>query len=93
MISFLDPKLRNPEKILDDFITKHYVVLQNIFNDIYLYSCNNEKCIKTYDMSITYRFFYENIILNNESFSKIFENKMHYIDLITLFSKKEKLQV
>ena len=23
MISFLDPKLRNPEKILDDFIAKH----------------------------------------------------------------------
>ena len=91
MISFLDPKLRNPEKILDDFIAKHYVVLQNIFNDIYLYSCNNEKCIKTYDMTITYRFFYENIILNNESFSKIFENKMHYIDLITLFFKERKI--
>ena len=91
MISFLDPKLRNPEKILDDFITKNNVILQNLFNDLYLYSCNNEKCIKTYDMTITYRYFYENIILNNEYLSKIFENKMHYVDLITLFFKERKI--
>ena len=91
MISFLDPKLRNPEKILDDFITNHYVILQNLFNDLYIYTCNNENCIKTYDMTITYRYFYENIIIKNETFSKIFENKMHYIDLITLFFKERKI--
>ena len=91
MISFLDPKIRNPEKALDDYITKNYIILQNLFNDLYLYSCDNENCIKTYDMTITYRFFYENIILSNESFSKIFENKMHYIDLITLFFKERKI--
>ena len=91
MISFLDPKIRNPEKTLDDYITKNYIILQNLFNDLYFYSCDNENCIKTYDMTITYRFFYENIILSNESFSKIFENKMHYIDLITLFFKERKI--
>ena len=91
MISFLDPKMRNPESTLDTFITSHYILLQNLFNDLYLYSCDNEKCIKTYDMTITYRYFYENIILKNESLSKVFENKMHYIDLITLFFKERKI--
>ena len=91
MIMFLDPKIRNPEKTLDEFIIKNYIILQNIFNDLYLYTCDNENCIKTYDMTITYRFFYENIILNNESLSKIFENKMNYIDLITLFFKERKI--
>jgi hypothetical protein len=44
-----------------------------------------------YDMTITYRYFYENIILKNESLSKVFENKMNYIDLITLFFKERKI--
>ena len=47
--------------------------------------------MKTYDKTITYRYFYENIILNNEILSKIFENKMLYIDLITLFYKERKI--
>ena len=91
MLSFLDPKLRNPVNTLENFITNHYVNLQNIFNDLYLYFCNNENSIKLYDMTLTYRQFYENIILNNESFSKIFENKMNFIDLITLFFKERKI--
>ena len=90
-LCFFDPKLRNPEKILDDFITNHYIILQNLFNDLYLYSCDNENSIKNYDMTITYRYFYENIIIKNENFSKIFENKMYYIDLITLFFKERKI--
>ena len=91
MLSFFDPKIRNPEKTLDDFINNHYVILQNLFNDLYLYSCSNENIIKRYDMTITYRYFYENIILNNESLLTIFENKMHFIDIITLFFKERKI--
>ena len=91
MISFLDPKIKNPEKTLNDFINNHYIILQNLFNDLYLYSCDNENSIKIYDMTITYRYFYDNIIIKNESFSKIFENKMNYIDLITLFFKERKI--
>jgi hypothetical protein len=91
MLLFFDPKMRNPEKLLDDFIDNHYILLENLFNDLYLYSCNNENLIKRYDMTITYRYFYENIILNNEILSKIFENKMHYIDIITLFFKERKI--
>lgn len=91
MISFVDPKMRNPQDTLDNFINNNYILLQNIFTDLYLFSCDNESSIKMYDMTITYRYFYENIILKNESLSKVFENKMNYIDLITLFFKERKI--
>ena len=91
MICFLDPKIKNPINTIDSFIKNNYISLEKIFNELYLYSCNNENSIKTYDKTITYRFFYENIILNNEQLSKVFENKMHYIDLITLFYKERRI--
>ena len=91
MINFLDSKIKNPMKTIDSYINNNYILLLNLFNELYLYSCDNEKCAKIYDKTITYRFFYENIILNSEILSKIFENKMHYIDLITLFYKERKI--
>ena len=91
MVCFLDPKIKNPKQTIEAFIDNNYIILQNIFNDLYLNTCNNEQYPKLYDKTITYRYFYENIILNNEILSKIFENKMHYIDLITLFYKERKI--
>ena len=91
MICFLDNKIKNPINTIETFINNNYILLQDIFNELYLHSCNNENSIKTYDKTITYRYFYENIIINNEIFSKIFENKMLYIDLITLFYKERKI--
>ena len=91
MIGFLDPKIKNPIQTLNNFINNNYLTLEKIFNEIYLYSCNRETNIKTYDKTITYRYFYDNIILNSESLKKIFENKMLYIDLITLFFKERKI--
>ena len=91
MICFLDPKIKNPINTIDSYINNNYILLQNLFNELYLCSCSNENSIKSYDKTITYRYFYENIILNSEIFSKIFENKMHYIDLITLFYKERKI--
>ena len=72
MICFLDPKIKNPINTIETFINNNYIALQNLFNDLYLHSCDNENCVKTYDKTITYRYFYDNIILNNEIFSKIF---------------------
>ena len=91
MISFLDSKIKNPISTIDSYINNNYILLQTLFNELYLCSCDNENCVKSYDKTITYRFFYESIILNNEILSKIFENKMHYIDLITLFYKERKI--
>ena len=91
MICCLDNKIKNPLNTVETFISNNYILLQDLFNELYLYSCNNENSLKTYDKTITYRYFYENIILNNEILSKIFENKMLYIDLITLFYKERKI--
>ena len=91
MICFLDPKIKNPINTINNFINNNYILLQNIFDDLYLHSCNNENSIKNYDKTISYRYFYENIILNNEKLSQIFENKMLYIDLITLFYKERRI--
>ena len=91
MICFFDPKIKNPMNTIDSFIKNNYVLLQDIFNELYLSSCDKENCLKTYDKTLTYRYFYENIILNNDILSKIFENKMHYIDIITLFYKERRI--
>ena len=91
MICFFDSKIKNPMNTIDSFIKNNYVLLQDIFNELYLSSCDKENCVKTYDKTLTYRYFYENIILNNDILSKIFENKMHYIDIITLFYKERKI--
>ena len=91
MICFFDSKIKNPVNTIDSFIKNNYVLLQDIFNELYLSSCDKENCVKTYDKTLTYRYFYENIILNNGILSKIFENKMHYIDIITLFYKERRI--
>ena len=43
-------------------------------------------------MTITHNFFYKNIVLNSPNLSKLFENKMNYIDLITVYFKEKKFQ-
>ena len=88
----IDPKLRNFDNILDSYISNHYTVLNNIFTELYKYTCNNSKPFKSYDMTITHDFFYKNIILNSINLSKLFENKMNYIDLITVYFREKKLQ-
>jgi hypothetical protein len=91
MICFLDPKIKNPINTIDTFINNNYISLHNIFDDLYFHSCNHENSIKNYDKTISYRYFFESIIVNNENLSKIFENKMLYIDLITLFYKERRI--
>ena len=90
-ILMIDPKLKNIDIQLDKFINDHYISLNKIFIDLYEYSCDNENEYKPYDMTISYRFFYDNIILNSEPLSKIFKNKMEYIDIISLYIKDKKI--
>ena len=90
-ISIVDPKLRNFDTILELFIDSHYQLLKNIFVDLYKYTCGREKSYKEYDMTITYRFFYDNIILNSEKLSELFEDKILYVDLISLYYKERKV--
>ena len=88
----IDPKLKNFDNILESYISNHYSILLNLFTELYKYTCNNYNPFKSYDMTITHDFFYKNIILNSPNLSKLFENKMNYIDLITVYFKDKKFQ-
>ena len=88
----IDPILRNFNYILDLFISNHYQILNNLFTEFYRYNCNIYNPYKSYDMTVTHGFFYKNIILNSENLSKLFENKMTYINLITIYFREKKFQ-
>ena len=90
-ISIVDPKLRYFEQAQELFIDNHYQILKNIFVDLYKYSCSHEKVYKPYDMTISYQFFYDKIILNSEKLSELFEDKLLYIELISLYYKEKKI--
>ena len=87
----IDPKLRSFNNILELFINNHYTMLYNTFNELYIYSCSKEKNYKSYDITITHKYFYNNIILNSDNLSQLFEDKMNYIDLITVYFKNKKI--
>ena len=88
----IDPKLRYFDSILDQFISNHYAILNSLFTDFYKYNCTINKPFRAYDMTITHDFFYKNIILNSPNLSKLFENKLTYIDLITIYFREKKFQ-
>ena len=88
----IDPKLRNFDNILESYITNHYPLLKNIFIELYKYNCDVYKPFKAYDMTITHKFFFEKIIMNSKSLSKLFENEMNYIELITIYFREKKFQ-
>ena len=90
-ILMTDPKLKNLDQVLGKFISEYNVVLHEIFNDLYESSCDNEYLYNPKDMTLTYRYFYDNIIQNSESLSKIFEDKMEYIDIISIYIKEKKV--
>ena len=81
--SQLDPKLKNIDDALENYIRNYYEVLKNIFADLYKFNCTDEKAYKSYDMTITYRFFFDKIILNSEKLSELFKNRMLYVELIS----------
>ena len=91
--TIIDPKLRNFETILENYIHKNYFILQDIFTELYKYNCDIYKPFNTSDMTITHKFFFEKIILNSKNLSKLFEDKMSYIELITIYFRDSKLQL
>ena len=91
--TIIDPKLRNFETILENYIHKNYFILHDIFTELYKYNCDIYKPFNTSDMTITHKFFFEKIILNSKNLSKLFEDKMSYIELITIYFRDSKLQL
>ena len=91
--SVIDPKLKNLDDALENYIYHHYETLKNIFLDLYKCNCSNEKGYTPYDMTITYRFFFDHIILNSEKLSELFKDKTLYIDLISRNFKDKKITI
>ena len=91
--TIIDPKLRNFETILENYIHKNYFILYDIFTDLYKYNCDFYKPFNACDMTITHKFFFEKIVMNSENLSKLFEDKMSYIELITVYFRDNKLQL
>ena len=90
-ILMLDPKLKNFDSIFDKFMSEYNSTLHHIFEELYESSCDNEKAFNPNDKTLTYRFFYDNIISNSEPLSKIFEDKLEYIDIISMYLKDKKV--
>ena len=88
----IDPKLRNFDSILETYINNNYIILKNIFIDLYKYNCDLYHPYKSYDMTITHKFFFDKIIMNSKNLSILFENKMNYIELITVYFREKKFQ-
>jgi hypothetical protein len=88
----IDPKLRNFDNILESYIHNHHEILKDIFTELYKYNCDIYKPFRTFDMTITHKFFFEKIIMNTKNISKLFENKMNYIELITIYFREKKFQ-
>ena len=88
----IDPKLRNFDNILESYINNHHEILKEIFTELYKYNCDIYKPFRTFDMTITHKFFFEKIIMNTKNISKLFENKMNYIELITIYFREKKFQ-
>ena len=88
----IDPKLRNFDTILESYINQHYLILNDIFRELCKYNISLYKSYKPYDMTITHGFFFEKIILNSDKLKKLFENKMNYIELITVYFREKKFQ-
>ena len=87
----LDPRLKNFDLIFDKFISEYNSTLHQIFNELYESSCDNENPFNPNDKTLTYRYFYDNIISNSEALSKIFEDKLEYIDIISMYIKDKKV--
>ena len=90
-ILMLDPKLKNIELTFAKFMSEYKLILFDIFNELYESSCDNENIYNSNDKTITYRFFYDNIISNSEPLLKIFEEKLEYIDIISIYIKDKKV--
>ena len=88
----IDPKLRNFDNILESYINNHHEILKDIFTELYKYNCDIYEPFRTFDMTITHKFFFEKIIMNTKNISKLFESKMNYIELITIYFREKKFQ-
>lgn len=83
-MSVLDMKVKSYENSLENFFKEHENVLKPVFKSLYNKSTINPK---KNDMTITYRFFYENVVLRSSLLRDFLEDKLSFIGLINIYHK------
>ncbi len=89
-INNIDPKLKNIDLFLEEFIQNYYIQLNELFEDIYFCSIFGIQNPDENDKTITYKYFYHNIIEKIEKLKDLFEDKMKFVELLTIYYKEKK---
>lgn len=79
----VDMKVKSFERDLEFFLGNFEVRLKKAFKTLYLKSA---VIVKKDDMTVTYRFFYENVVKKSESLFALFD-KPKFIELINIYHK------
>jgi hypothetical protein len=83
----LDIKVKNLDSGIENFTSTYEAELKAIFKELYQKSTFNPK---KFDMTITFRFLYENIIKKCPQFSSFLE-KYRFVELINTFHNDKKI--
>ena len=83
-------KIRNSEySLIDNFFAEHELTMKPIFYQLFLNSINGKDCNYN-DMTVTYKFFYDKVVLRSEILMKLYPNKLNFIEIIQHFFKEKK---
>ena len=91
VVPVLDIKLiKNWDTNLDTFISVNKLNLLYLYKRIYTNYINDNALIeKKYDMAITHKYFYEEVLLKTATLNEYVKDKMNYIGLITIYHKNK----
>ena len=82
--------IKNWDSNLDTFITVNKTNLLLLFKRIYTnYTNDNALTEKKYDMAVTHKYFYEEVLLRTEALSEYVKDKLNYIGLITIYHRNK----
>jgi len=81
----LDMKAKIFEYSFDIFLKENDIKLKKIFQNLFIKTTNS---YKKSDTTITFKFFFENIIKKSARFQKIFD-KFRFIELMTVYHKEK----
>ena len=82
-------KKRNSEyALIDKFFLEHELRMKPIFYHLFEKS-QHGKDSNFNDMTVSYKFFYDNIILRSEILRKLYPTKLQFIEIITHFFKEK----
>ncbi len=83
-LSVLEMKVKNIENSMDSFFSANEKKLKHLFKLLY-YKSNT--VIKKYDMTVTFRYFYDKIVSKSVIFKEHINDKSKFIELINIYHK------